>query len=289
MSNIFDNLSSHQKKRIEALGERFILAYWLKKGNIVLDGMPFTFDDHEYLIDVYLDDSPKQVDKKGAQMGFTTHKILFSVHGCKNIYPKGILYMLPTRDDTTDISKTRFGRLIDENPGTIGQWIANTDQANLKQIGSSFLYLRGTRTRTALKSIPVDVIIFDEFDEMRPGSGAVTGDKSLKFDPITLARERLSHSKFQHEHVLSTPTLPDYGIEAEFDKSDQKFWYIKCEKCNAWTCLELTFPDCFVVTEKGNIVRGCKKCKAEIYPRNGQWVSHYPSNDISGRYITLHN
>lgn len=289
MNNIFEKLDKHQQKKIEALGKKFILAYWLKEGNIILDGRPFTFDKHEYLADIYLDDSPVKVWKKAAQLGASTYEMLSTVHGCKNIFPTGVLYLFPTRDDVTDFSKTRFGRLIDENPQTIGTWVTNTDQANLKQVGTSFLYLRGSRTRTALKSIPVDKIVFDEFDEMRPGSGAVSGEKTLKFDPIALARERYSHSEFQHEDILSTPTLPDYGIEAEYAKSDQKFWYIRCEKCNTYTCLELTFPDCFVVTGKGKVIRGCKKCQAEIHPRNGQWVAHYPSNDISGYYISQLN
>jgi len=43
-----------------------------------------------------------------------------------------------------------------------------TDTSNLKQFGSSFLYLRGMNSRVGLKSIPVDFIVFDELDEAPP-------------------------------------------------------------------------------------------------------------------------
>lgn len=275
-------------RKLSKLAEQVELSYFCQNAGITLDGRPFSFKNHEYLIDIYQDDSPRKLYKKGAQMGFSTLEMLSSVWGCKNLYPTGILYLFPTKDDVTDFSKSRFTRLISENPNTIGKWVGSTESANIKDIGGAFLYLRGSRTRTALKSIPVDKLVFDEFDEMRPGSGKTSEDKSVRFDPITLARERYSHSEFQHEDILSTPTLPDYGIEKEFEKSDQKHWYIRCEHCNYETCLELTFPECLRPSKNG-VIRACKKCGGEIHPRNGRWVPRYSGRDLSGYYISQLN
>ena len=37
--------------------------------NITLDGKPFTFERHEYLIEPYKDDHPHQAEMKATQMG----------------------------------------------------------------------------------------------------------------------------------------------------------------------------------------------------------------------------
>ena len=277
------------KEKLSKLAEQVELSYWCQNAGIMLDGSPFSFKDHEYFVDIYQDDAKKKVFKKGAQLGFSTLEILSSVWGCKNLYRAGVLYLFPTKDDVTDFSKSRFARLINENPETVGKWIGSTESANIKNIGGAFLYLRGARTRTALKTIPVDKIVFDEFDEMRPGSGTTTADRVIKFDPIALARERYSHSRFQHEDILSTPTLPDYGIEKEFEETDQKHWYLRCDACNHDTCLELNFPECLRRQKDDSVIRICKKCEREIFPRDGHWVAHYPGREASGYYISQLN
>jgi hypothetical protein len=265
------------------------LSFWCQNEGLILDGSPFSFKNHEYLLGIYQDPAKKKIFKKAAQLGLSTYEILAALWGCKYQYPAGILYLLPTKDDVSDFSKSRFARLIIDNPDTIGSWVTETDMVNLKRIGKSYLYLRGSRTRTALKTIPVDKLIFDEFDEMRPGAGMTTADKMIRFDPITLARERYSHSRFQHEDLISTPTLPDFGIEAEFAKSDQKHWYLRCGACGKDTCLELTFPDCLKRDSHGRIYRACSHCGAEIFPKDGQWVAHFPDKDVSGYYISQLN
>jgi hypothetical protein len=283
--DLLKNLSMEQRLEVERLGQKYILPYWALKNEIIVDGIKFTFKNHEYLIDIYFDMSPKKVFKKGAQLGFSTYEMLSAIFGCKNIYPKGVLYMFPTKDDVTDFSDTRFGRVLDDNKGSVGQWVKDTDRSNLKKVGQSFLYLRGTRTRTALKSIPVDKLIYDEYDEMRPGKGSTSSDKAVKFDPIALARERISHSEYKHVDILGTPLLPDYGVEAEFKKSSQKHWYIYCEACGEHTCMELEFPKCLKM-DKGRVIRACKKCGGEINPSNGQWIEHYKNREMTGYYIS---
>jgi len=42
------------------------LGEWATLTPIVLDGRPFTFDRHEYLIEPYRDDHPCQVDQSGS-------------------------------------------------------------------------------------------------------------------------------------------------------------------------------------------------------------------------------
>jgi len=65
--------------------------------------------------------------------------------------------------------------------------------------------------------------------------------------------ERMAHSELKQVLKLSNPTLPDYGINKAFQETDQRYWLLKCEKCNAYTCLEDTFPDCLLELETDKV------------------------------------
>jgi len=230
---------------------------------VILDGKPFTYDRHEYLIEPYQDDHPFQVEMKAAQMGLTTRAMLRSLYKCRYAGFRGVLYLFPSRTDALDFSKSRISNLIDENPNTIGEWLRDTDSAGLKKVWNSFLYIRGMHSKVGLKSIPVDFVIFDELDEAPQNS-------------VDVAMERMGHSEHRLVLQLSNPTLPDYGIDKIFQETDQRYWLLKCGKCGEYTCLEDTFPDC-LVTVNGGVIRACHKCKSELNPSIGEWVAKHPS------------
>lgn len=221
-------------------------------------------------------------------MGWTEKSVLKTLHGmCHNRYPQGVLHLFPTNDDVQDFSKARFSPLIEANPDAIGRYVRNTDAVNIKRINSSMLYLRGARatsriqglssSSSKLKSIPVDRIVEDEYDEMDPSM-------------VALALERVAHSKVKEVEKLSTPTVPDYGVDADYKKSDQMVWAILCQACNSRTVLEIEFPRCLSRRPDGSAFRSCIRCGAEIFPRNGEWIPQSPSNkDIRGYWISQLN
>jgi hypothetical protein len=200
---------------------------------------------------------------KAAQIGNTTKAILRSLHAARYGGMRGILYLFPSRTDVLDFSRSRISTLIEENPSTIGKWIKETDNAGLKRIWNTSLYLRGMQSRVGLKSIPVDMIVFDELDEAPQKM-------------VDMAMERMGHSELKIVSMLSNPTLPDYGIDKAFQETDQRYWLLKCEKCGEYTCLEDTFPGCLLEVG-GRVIRACRRCKAEISPSVGEWVAKRPS------------
>ena len=238
------------------------LGTWAEQTPIILDGRPFSFYRHEYLITPYADDHPHQVELKAAQMGLSTKGMLRALYAARYRSFRGILYLFPSRTDVTEFAKGRIDPLIEDNPDTLGKWLQDTDSANIKQIWRAFLYLRGMRSRIGLKSIPVDLIIFDEMDEASPSA-------------VDMAMERMSHSEFQEVLKLSNPTLPDYGIDKAFQETDQRYWHLKCPACAEYTCLEDTFPDCLLEIG-GRVIRACKKCQTELNPSIGEWVAKHP-------------
>ena len=236
---------------------------WVEKTSPIHDGKPFTFYRHEYLREPYRDDHPFQIEMKSAQMGCTSRAMLRVIYTARYKGYRGILYLFPSRSDVTDFSKGRIDPLIQDNPDIIGAWIKETDAANIKRIWNCFLYLRGMKSRSALKSVPADFIIFDELDEAPQTA-------------VDLAMERMSHSEYKEVLKLSNPTLPDFGIDAAFQQTDQRYWLLKCEKCGEYTCLEETFPDCLLEID-GRVIRACSKCKSELHPAMGEWVAKKPS------------
>lgn len=230
---------------------------------IILDGKPFTFERHEYLIEPYKDDHPHQVEMKATQMGLTSKAMLRTAYKARYGGFRGILYLFPSKSDAIDFSKGRIAPLINENPDSIGKWLQDTDSSNIKRIWNAFLYLRGMRSRVGLKSVPIDFIVFDELDESPQNA-------------TDMAMERMAHSEYKVVLKLSNPTLPDYGIDKAFQGTDQRYWLLKCEKCGEYTCLEDTFPDC-LKTINGNVIRACQKCHGELNPSIGQWVAKKPS------------
>lgn len=261
---LFDQLLNSIEQRFssgdEAPGS---IGQWAERTPIILDGRPFTFERHEYLQVPYEDDHPFQVEMKAAQVGNTTKAILRTLFYARFRNLVGILYLFPSRTDVLDFSRGRINTLISENPNSIGRWLTDTDSAGLKRIWNTSLYLRGMQSRVGLKSVPVDMIVFDELDEAPQNS-------------VDMAMERMGHSEFRIVSMLSNPTLPDYGIDKAFQETDQRYWLLRCERCGEYTCLEDSFPDCLLEVG-GRVMRGCHKCHAELNPSIGEWVAKRPS------------
>lgn len=277
--------------------------YWAVMNKIKLQSGLFSFKDHEYQFDIMGERHKVTVDMKATQGGFTENWVLISLHGMiHGYYQSGVLYLFPTNDDVNDFSKSRFKPLIQANRNAIGKYVKDTDTASLKKVCDAFLYLRGARLSqvvegehresTKLRSIPVDCVVFDEYDLMED-------DVEMK------AEGRMGHSMIQEKHFLSNPTIPDFGIDAKFQESDQRHWHRKCDVCNSaklaetpeqkresWTSAELEFPNCVKIRSDGTGYIGCKKCGKElpIHPqygdideKTGEWVANYPDRKIVGR------
>lgn len=251
---------------------------WVDNSHLAVDGAPFTYEKHEYLKTPYRDDHPFVVEMKSAQMGLTTKAMLKMVYNARFRGFRGMLYLFPSRTDVSDFSKARIDPLVSENPDTIGKWIRDTDATNIKRIWNCFLYLRGMKSRVGLKSVPADFIVYDELDEASQNA-------------VDMADERMSHSLHKEKLMLSNPTLPDYGIHKAFLLSDQKYYLLKCPKCNEYTDVVETFPNC-LADFKTKVVLLCQRCRDGILnPAVGKWVPKKPSiKDRSGyQYSQLYS
>ncbi len=287
---------SHQSNLQESLH------YFSRKIGLSLDGAPFSFKNHEYLEEPYREiakaGAHEIIDEKAAQMGISTREILNAFHGAKyGRYPKGVLYLLPSKTDVTEFSKGKAQGILDENP-SIASWITDTDTANIKRVGSSLIYFRGMQSKIGLKTISVDLVVFDEIEEVED------------WTMVELAERRMDHSEVEYLgqiirggiiHRLSVPSIPGYGIDAffagkmndqnsgwEIEPSDQRYWLLTCQHCGEDNCLEDDFPDCLVETSAKDqkAIRICHKCKRELDISKGRWVAKDPDRRVRGYHYS---
>lgn len=266
--------------------------YWIKHDKIKFPPN-LEFDMANFMFQVYLFGAfPLPADKnnfkgiqsrimggkKAAQIGITVWAIATSIHGLKyGLYPNGVIHLFPTDTDAQYISKTKVSPFIDINPNTIRPFIGKVDEVGARQIGDGYYYMRGaSQTRqidgqagssSKAKSITGDRLIYDEFDEM-------------DMDMVELFKKRVYASKRKEEVYISTPTLPDYGIDKKYNESNQCMWVIKCSRCGKDTILEMEFPEILIEDAQGRVHRICKHCRKPLSGRDiasGQWVPQYPS------------
>ena len=252
------------------------MAEWALR-RIRLEGQPFSFAGHEYLREIYDDQARHVVLSKATQVGGSTWGILRSIHSC--LCGLNTIYYFPTRSDVLDFSRSRVAPLIADNP-FLARVMTDTDTVGLKRIGQAHLYLRGMKSEIGMKSVPADLVVFDELDETSP-------------EMKSLALERLAHSDYKRVIELSNPSLPDYGIDEAYRRSDQRHWTVKCPGCGQWTALEREFPaklgqDVRIIRPRpsGGHCLACPKCTSELDREAGVWVADFPDREIHGYRIS---
>jgi len=182
-----------------------------------------------------------------------------------------IIYTFPTASDVADFSKARIAPMIQSS-----EHLSRVVQGGieLKQIGNSFVYFRGAWSERQAISVDSDFNIHDEVDFSKP-------------DIIEIYQERLSHSKFKYFLAFSTPTIPEFGIDYLFNRSDKKEWFVECPKCGKAQILK--YPDSI----KGDTKEAryaCVFCRATITDdarRNGYWKATGDKDwGVSGYHIS---
>jgi hypothetical protein len=256
------------------------LREWISRANITLKGKKYSTKGHEYLDKIIDDTSSYQVYRKGAQVGISTTMLLKSMWISDNKGRKCVYYF-QNDDAVSDFSNDRCQPMVESSSYLSGR-LRTTNNVQLKQIGPGSLYFRGLFSKGKVKSVDADAIFLDELDEAKPAN-------------VAFAIDRLMHSDLQWVTSLSQPSYPGVGIDADFADSDQQFWHIRCEACNEWNCLDLSWPKNFIeipenlkksFPEKATHYRGCYKCGARLNMAKGEWVAKHPDRHKRGYHLS---
>jgi hypothetical protein len=247
---------------------------WIMSNGIVNErGTPIEFKDHAFMVDPYLDRSERQVIEKCSQIGYSVMAIIRSFHLAK--YAKAnIIHTFPSRSMSKDFVVPKVNPLIEKNP--VVKAMLGVDTQNLKGIGDRFIYYRGSYEQTEAVSISADILMQDEYDR--------SDQKVLKTYRSRLDDAKRENPELGWEWQFSNPSIPGYGVDELFQRSDKKHWMVKCKRCNEWQFL--TFEDNI---DRKRKIRICSKCKRKIDKdvlRNGEWVKFNKKSKVSGYWIS---
>jgi hypothetical protein len=225
------------------------------------------------------------IGQKSAQMGFTETVLNITFYKI-DIENTDVLYVLPTKmPDASVFSSARFDSALELSPH-LNSLFSSVKNVDHKKAGAVNLYVRGSNSRSALKSIPVGVIIFDEVDEMNQ-------------ENIPLAEARTDFQESPIVWKISTPTVPNLKINLAFNSSTQEHFFFDCPRCGRKE--ELIFPDNIVITAEDkddsrikDTYLQCSKTKLELphetkrewlHIDNTSWVPESTDFDARGFHI----
>lgn len=295
------SLPSASHRRKDGRDPMPLLTWTLLHRYHIRPDMPFTLSDHLYLVDIYNCTSPQVRIKKSGQSGLSEFAVSLALHACDE-RKLDVLYLMPTEGDMREFSQLRFepavqasphlSRLLSAKGKVHGRNARQIDNVHIKTIGTNNLVLRGATVQNKsdkqkanrLKSVPADLVVLDEYDEM-------------KEDVLPLAQMRQGHSPIKEEWLISTPSYPGMGIDAEWEHTDQREWFVPCPHCGKKQRLTLTHiiieqddferPLAWHGMKEGRAYAACARCGKELnHLAAGEWVAGKFGKEIVGFHIT---
>jgi hypothetical protein len=244
---------------------------------------PWRFKHHPWLKEMHDSQAPFNVGKKAAQLGYTETVLNLTFYKI-DIERIDCLYVLPSKTpDASDFSTGRFDPALELSPH-LENLFSDVKNIGHKRAGPTNLYIRGSKSRSQLKSIPVGFLVLDEVDEMVEAN-------------IPLAMARQDGQLTKNAWAISTPTIPTFGIDDMYGKTSQEHFFFKCPGCSR--LIELKFPESLIITgtdlfdpnlEKSHLI--CLDCKCVLphkmkheWLSTGRWVPSYTDRDDRGFYV----
>ena len=265
---------------------------WIEK-NTTLKKRPFSFKGYEFQRKIVDDMHPDLSVIKISQVGLTEVQIRKALAFLTRNRGTSLIFSLPNEDMFTRISKGRVRPIVNEDKVfNKPEDAKSVRSAEMMQFGQSMLYLVPALEQAAT-SISADFVMNDEVD---------LSDQKM----ISLFQSRLQASKFKISQKFSTPSFPLYGIDLNWQASDQQLYMCRCDSCGHWQHPEFNrrfvnipgLPDNIdklselVIEQKDdldliNCFVQCEKCYKPLdlgNPRNREWVATHPSRRDSRGY-----
>lgn len=252
-----------------------------------VDGHPFTLHDRPAMAWIY-DQIPSTVQEaykktlvlmKCAQVGFTVMEMLAAIYLGLRFQPMTIGMFLPDMGLASLKSSQRFMPVVRtipevhklmtmDDPNGNGR---KTGEGNVRvrNIGEAMFVFSWTSGRSTTESIPMDVLSFDEVQEMT-------------LEQMEKTRERLSASALRYTLMGSTANWPDADIHHWFKRGSQHIFYTECPSCLAKNPLDSYFPECIKWDADQHRHRYvCKECGGWIDDtQRGEWIAQNPEAEL---------
>lgn len=263
------------KQKIEVAALKDILSYGIAYIDL-LENKEWEVAGRPWMPDIYSVVSPYQIEKfqtglarrlvvqKSTQCGMSTMGIVRMFH-FSDFWATRSIYMLPRQQDYIDFVGTRIDPII-KSSERLSNLLGEVDSTRSKQLGNSFLFFMESTVEPRM--MPADAVWIDELD--------LSDMKN-----VATAQNRMDNSRWRISCFYSTPTIPNYGINAMFEISDKREWFVRCPSCGYWQELDWDI-NLRIVGSQNNpkkVFFGCSRCDTELTEETinaGMWVAEYP-------------
>lgn len=254
-----------------------------------VDGHPFTLKNRpamRFLYDLIPSHTPEAFGKilvlqKCAQVGFTVMEMLACLYMAIKWPPCKVGMYLPDMKLAGVKSDKRFMPIVRTIPVAYQQLTSGASTASkegnvlVRQMGDSIFYFMWTSGKAMTESVPLDVLTFDEVQEM-------------EIEAMEKTRERLSASHIRFILMGSTANWPDLDINWWYKRGTQYRFHTRCPSCDASHVLDEYFPACIAYNEGeiagaplNNYCYVCKTCNGWIEDSQiGEWIADAPNAEI---------
>lgn len=226
----------------------------------------------------------------GAQVGKTeiiNNAIGYFIHN----QPSPMLVVQPTLEMAKMWSNDRLAPMLRDTPvlKNAVKDARSRDSGNTlyqKSFSGGYIAIVGANSAAGLASRPVRCVFLDEVDRYPHSAGS-------EGDPIDLARARTKTFSYNRKIVMvSTPTNKGASrIEAAYEESDKRMYYVPCPDCNhkqtlKWSQVkwEQDKPETahYICEECGSVWDEAKRLRAI---RFGEWQSTAPYTGTAGFHL----
>ena len=226
----------------------------------------------------------------GAQIGKTeiiNNAIGYYIHN----QPSPMLVVQPTLEMAKMWSNDRLAPMLRDTP-VLKHAVKDArsrDSGNTlyqKSFSGGYIAIVGANSAAGLASRPVRCVFLDEVDRYPHSAGS-------EGDPIDLARARTKTFSYNRKIVMvSTPTNKGASrIEAAYEESDQRKYFVPCPDCQHPQTLEWSnvrwdkdLPETaqYMCQECGSLWDEAKRLRAI---RNGEWKATAPYTGTAGFHL----
>lgn len=230
----------------------------------------------------------KVVFKKSSQVGGTECGLNWVGYMMMHA-PAPMLVIQPTLDMAEKWSQQRLDGSIAASP----EWekflpprkTRSADNKALSKKGAGFiLFITGANSASSLASMPIQYVMADEVDRY-------PDDVDEEGDPLFLAERRQATFPRRKTLIVSTPTIKDASrVDTEFEKSDQRFFYVPCPHCDEKQVLK--WPMLKWDQQLSRAWYVCEHCGSEIEEHHktamlaaGHWQPKFPERAVRGYHI----
>jgi Phage terminase large subunit (GpA) len=184
---------------------------------------------------IYRERHPYVVVVKPSQVGATEMNINLALWAAAtNQGGRGsVLYLMPTQELADRASQRRFGGAFAQSPALrklivpAGDGSRPAQRIQMRSVGPGVIYLSGADQVSQYTGSDADLVVLDEFDQMRE-------------EVLSNAYARLRSSKLGWLRVTSTPTIPEFGVHGLLMRSDERHYHLHCASCGVW--IEPQYP-----------------------------------------------